>query len=309
MMDKLVAEFPAQLKEAMEIGRNAQINPHHQPIYRAHAAGLGGSGIGANFVAAFIRDESTIPYTVSKGYSVPKFVDKHTLALASSYSGNTEETLSSFEQYLDTGAKIVVIASGGKLIEAAQTHGLDYIQLPGGKPSPRACLGYSLVQQLYVFSKLGFIGAQYVQELEKASALLEQEQEQIMGKARQIAGYLQGKIPIIYTTDRMEPVAIRFRQQLNENSKMLCWHHVVPEMNHNELVGWRAQHPEAAVVFLRNSDDHYRNSLRIDINKEIIGNYTQSLIEVYSRGESLIERSLYFVHLVDWVSVFLADLQ
>ena len=309
MMDQLIAEFPQQLSEAMEIGKNAQINAHTAPIYRAHAAGLGGSGIGANFVAAFIREECGIPYTVSKGYSVPKYVDKNTLAIASSYSGNTEETLASFEQYLSSGAKIVVIASGGKLIEAAKTNDLDYIQLPAGKPAPRACLGYSLVQQLYVLNKLGFIGEQSFKDLEKARQLLAAEQEQIKGKAEQIAGYLQGKLPIIYATDRIEPVAIRFRQQLNENSKMLCWHHVIPEMNHNELVGWRAQHPEAAVVYLRNSDDHYRNGLRIDINKEIIGNYTQSLIEIYSRGESLIERSLYFVHLVDWVSVYLADIQ
>lgn len=307
MMDQLVAEFPQQLLEALQIGQAASIRPHTAPIYRAHAAGLGGSGIGANFVASFIREECGIPYTVSKGYSVPKYVDHNTLAIASSYSGNTEETLESFQQFLQSGAKVVCIASGGKLIEAAREHGLDFIQLPGGKPAPRACLGYSLVQQLFVFHKLGFISAYTLDAVKQAADLLAEEQELIQEKAAQIAGYLLGKLPIIYVSDRMEPVAVRFRQQLNENSKMLCWHHVLPEMNHNELVGWRDSHPEAAVVYLRNSDDHFRNQLRIDINKEIIGNYTNSIIEIFSRGENLIVRSLYLVHLVDWISVYLAE--
>lgn len=308
MMDKLVAEFPAQLEEALQIGTAAKIRPHNQPIYKAHAAGLGGSGIGANFVQSFIRSECSIPYTVSKGYTTPSHVDQHTLAIASSYSGNTEETLASFQEYLASGAKVVVIASGGKLIEAAKEHDLDYIQLPSGKPSPRACLGYSLVQQLFIFNKLGFIGDTLIQQVADSAKQLAAQQSAIQEEANSVAKALQGTLPIIYATDRISPVAIRFRQQLNENSKMLCWHHILPEMNHNELVGWKFGIPNSAVVYLRNEDDLHRNQVRIGINQEIIRPLTGKILEIHSQGKSLLGRSMYLVHLVDWVSVYLAEL-
>jgi len=107
----------------------------------------------------------------------------------------------------------------------------------------------------------------------------------------------------------MEAVAVRLRQQLNENSKILCWHHVVPEMNHNELVGWRKENNDLAVIYLRNDDDYQRNQVRININKEIISSYTNTIIEIDSKGASLIERAIYLVHLSDWISFHLATLR
>lgn len=308
-MDQLIQDFPNQLVKALEIGRNAQISPGQEDIHHVFVAGMGGSGIGANFVAAFIKEECKVPYLIGKDYEIPSYIGKNTLAIASSYSGNTEETLIAFEQALARGARGIVIASGGQLIEKAKELGLDYILLPGGSPSPRACLGYSLVQQLFVLQKTGLISERATQEVEKSIQLLQAEQEDIKQRAEQIAGFLQDKLPVIYTTGRMEPVAVRFRQQVNENAKMLCWHHVVPEMNHNELVGWRTEDNRLAVLYFRNRDDYARNGVRIDINKEIIGNYTSTIIELYSKGDSLIERSLYFVHLGDWISVYLAALR
>lgn len=309
MMDQLVQRFPAQLVEALEIGRNAKITPSKEPIHKVYVAGLGGSGIGANFVGEFVRAECPVPYLVGKGYHVPNYIDKNTLAIASSYSGNTEETLQSFEQLLAKGAKIVVIASGGKLIAKAEELGLDYIKVPDNWPSPRACLGYSLVQQLFVLHKLDLISDKLIANVEASAKQLAEGQEAIQERAKHIAQMLNGKMPVIYTTDRMEAVAVRFRQQLNENAKILCWHHVVPEMNHNELVGWRDEYNNLSVIYFRNKDDYQRNAVRIDINKEIISNYTSSIIEIYSKGESLVERALYFVHLGDWISVYLADLR
>ena len=306
MMDQLIKEFPQQLDEALEIGRNASLTKPEHPIHNIFVAGMGGSGIGANFVAELIREECEVPFLIGKGYAAPNFVGKNTLAIASSYSGNTEETLETFQQILNTGAKIVVVSSAGKLIELAQEHGLDYIQVPAGSPSPRACLGYSMVQQLFILNKLGLISNKIINEVESASELLKKEQEDIQFRAERIAPMLQNKIPVIYTTDRMEAVAVRFRQQVNENGKNLAWHHVIPEMNHNELVGWRSDYNQLAVLYFRNKDDYPRNQVRMDINKEIISNYTSSIIEVYSKGQSLAERMLYFVHLGDWISVYLA---
>jgi glucose/mannose-6-phosphate isomerase len=309
MMDQLIAKFPAQLTEALEIGRQANINGHSKNINKAYVAGLGGSGIGANFVSEFIRDECSIPYLVGKGYSIPSYIDENTLAIASSYSGNTEETLVSFDLLLKTGAKIVVISSGGLLIQLAKEHGLDYIQVPDNWSSPRACLGYSLVQQLFVLNKLGLISEDAINSIEKSVGLINDEKEDIQSLAQRVAQTIYNKTPIIYTTDRNEAVAVRFRQQINENSKMLCWHHVIPEMNHNELVGWRNVNENLAVIYFRNEDDYYRNQVRIDINKEIIENYTSTIIELWSKGDDLVQRAMYLVHLGDWISFYVADLR
>jgi glucose/mannose-6-phosphate isomerase len=309
MMDQLIARFPEQLKEALQIGSSANIRPHVKEINKAYVAGLGGSGIGANFVAEFIRHEAKIPYLVGKGYDIPTYIDDCTLAIVSSYSGNTEETLSSFHQIMKTGAKIVVISSGGQLIDLAKEHDLDYIQVPGDWPSPRACLGYSLVQQLFVLEKLGIIGSNQTTQIGKIADYLEANAEDLKEQGQRLAQKLHGKLPIIYTTDRMEAVAVRFRQQVNENAKMLCWHHVVPEMNHNELVGWRDVNDGLAVVYFRNEDDYERNQTRIEINKQVISNYTSHIIEVYSEGDSLVEKALHLVHIGDWASFFLAELR
>ena len=308
MMDQLIAKFPAQLKEALEIGMNASIHPHSEEINKVYIAGMGGSAIGGNFVQDFVYDECEVPVIVGKGYRVPAYIDENTLAIFSSYSGNTEETLTSLQGCQSSGAKIICIASSGKLIEEAQKKGYDYIQVPGGWPSPRACLGYSIVQQLTVLSKLELIGANITNKIKSAIDLIKYDIEDIQGKAQQIAKQLIGKTPIIYIEDRMEAVAIRLRQQINENAKMLCWHHVFPEMNHNELVGWKDRRDDVAVLWLRNKDDLKRNAIRMNISKDIISGLTSNIIEVYSKGNSLVEKSIYFVHLGDWISWYLSEL-
>jgi glucose/mannose-6-phosphate isomerase len=115
------------------------------------------------------------------------------------------------------------------------------------------------------------------------------------------------KIPVIYAVDGYNGVATRFRQQINENSKMLCWHHVIPEMNHNELVGWAGGSKEFAVIILRSKSDYTRSQARIDINKEIISKYTPHILEVWSKGDYHLEKALYLIHLTDWASCFLGD--
>ena len=307
-MDKMIAKFSSQLREAVEIGNKSQISRGEKEYSCVYVAGLGGSGIGANFVAEFIRDECRIPYLVGKGYEVPAFVGPSTLAICSSYSGNTEETLAAYDAIKAQGARIIVISGGGKLIEKARADGYDFILVPGDWASPRACLGYSLVQQLAIMVKLGYVDTQIHQKIISSANLIDKESEDIKSRAEMVARMLHNRTPVIYTTDRMEAVAIRFRQQINENAKRLCWHHVIPEMNHNELVGWRVNDPNIAVVIFRNSDDLARNQLRIDINKDLIRPYAGSIIELYSKGENLVEKAMYLVHLGDWISWYLSQL-
>ena len=309
MMDQLISRFTEQLEEALSIADNSELSISTKDINKVYVAGLGGSGIGGDFVREFIREESEIPYLGGKGYTIPNYIDKHTLAIVSSYSGNTEETVSQYDYLMRTGAQILVISSGGKLIEMAKSNNQDHILIPANWPSPRACLGYSVILQLGVLEKLGIIGEKALDDVRNSIRLLNTEESEIKSEAEKIASSLYQKIPIIYSTELNEAVGVRWRQQINENSKLLCWHHVIPEMNHNELVGWKDKNEDFVVVYLRNDDDHDRSVKRIEINQEIIQPLCGQILEVHSKGKSLIEKSLYLVHLGDWVSWYLAELR
>jgi glucose/mannose-6-phosphate isomerase len=309
MMDQLIQRFPAQILEALEIGEISILKPHSQHINKIYVAGIGGSGIGANFVQEFTKDEIKVPYLIGKGYNNPAYIDQNTLYIASSYSGNTEETLTALSGVENSGAKIVIITSGGKLLKIAQEKGYDYIQVPGNWPSPRACLGFSLVSQLYVLYKLGFISKTSIEQVKSSVDLIKYDQDEIKNKASKIAEILHGKITIIYVSDRMESVALRLKQQINENSKILAWYNVIPEMNHNELVGWKDINENVAVIFFKNKDDYNRNAIRMANNKEVISKLAATTIEISSKGQNLVEKSIYLIHLGDWISWYLAELR
>ncbi len=308
MMDVFIKEFPKQLKEAVAIGEKAKLTKHSEPIQNIVVLGMGGSGIGGDFAASFIRNYSTAPLASSKGYQIPAYVSKNSLVIASSYSGNTEETLEAFEQAVKKGSKIVCLTSGGKLLERAKELGLDYIQVPNTGQPPRACLGYSFVQQLVILKFFGFARPNCIEEVKKGIANLENAQETLHTAAKKAAKKMHGKFPVIYSTDRMEPVGLRFRQQLNENTKILCVHHVIPEMNHNELVGWRHQEGEFVAIFFHSADDLNRNKIRMETCKEIITQYAD-VIDFSCVGDSLIEQALYGVHYGDWISYEMAVLR
>jgi glucose/mannose-6-phosphate isomerase len=301
-MENLIAEFPQQLLASLDIAKGIQIRPLSQPIHHIVVLGVGGSGIGANFVASFVQNELSIPYLVVKGYEIPAYIGKNSLVICSSYSGNTEETLIGMQIAIDKGARVICVASGGKLIAEAKAQNLDYVELPNYGAPPRACLGYSFVQQIAILVQLKLVSAQRLEDVRKAAYLLTEEQASIKIKADRAARTFVGKFPVLYACEQMEPVVVRLRQQLNENAKILCSHHSIPEMNHNELVGWREQPIPFVVVFFRSAFDHPRNQIRVGINKEIISNFTQTILEINCKGDSFIEQSLYAVHIGDWIS-------
>jgi glucose/mannose-6-phosphate isomerase len=212
------------------------------------------------------------------------------------------------EQAKKKKATIVCITSGGAIADFANKKKTDCILVPAGMP-PRACLGYSLVQILYTLAHFELIDDRFEREIKASIKELTAGEKDIQKKAMAIAKKIEGKLPIIYAPDNFEGVAIRFRQQINENGKMLAWHAVIPEMNHNELVGWRDNAQDKVVILLRNHDDFERVQLRMEINKKIIKKYTSNIIEIYSEGKSYWEKAFYLIHLTDWVSVFLADLR
>lgn len=308
-MDFYINQFSNFLAEAIKIGESATLTQPNYPIQNVLISGLGGSGIGGSLACSLLADKINVPMYVNNDYSLPAYVNENTLLIISSYSGNTEETLEALEIGQSKNAKIVCVTTeNGKIAKIARERNYDLIIIPGGNP-PRACLNCSFPQVFFILNQFGLINNEPIDELKSAVSFLESETSQIKEKAKIIADQLFGKLPIIYSDARIGSVAVRFRQQLNENSKVLAWHHLIPEMNHNELVGWTTENQNLAVLFLRNEDDFNRNQTRMKINKTIIENYTDTIIEIWSKGDSLIHKSLYLILLTDWVSFELAQLR
>ena len=306
-MKSLVGIFTKQLEEAMEIGASASLNTCSKNISNVVITGLGGSGIGGKIVSQLVADNCIVPITINNTYDLPGFVNENTLVIASSFSGNTEETLFAVEAAQKKGAEIAMITSGGKFLELAKANNYNHVILPQGE-SPRAMLTYSLTQQFFLLNHYGLISDEFKNEIPAAINLLNDNIESIQTKAKSIAAKLKERTTVIYSEAKYEGVAIRFRQQLNENAKVLCWHHALPEMNHNELVGWAGGRNEYAVVVFRNEDDFYRTQKRLDITKEVASAKTDVYIEINSKGTSRIQRAFYLILMGDWISVYLAEL-
>ena len=304
-MKDLIEKFPEQLRKAAEIANRAIFTPSNKEIKNVLIAGLGGSGIGGTIASEITILECKVPITVTKGYFVPNYVNENTLVIVSSYSGNTEETIQVMNHAFERKAHLVAVTSGGIIAERAQQKKFDSIILPGGMP-PRACLGYSLVQVLNILFQLQLTKTNPLPQILSAANLLEKENANIHQEAKLISTFFKGKTPVLYSTTFHEGLAVRWRQQINENSKMLCWHHVVPEMNHNELVGWRNKNENLAVLYLLFNDEYHRNLKRIEMNKEVIQKYTSNIHTVTAKGSNEIEQTFYLNAIGDWVSYYLS---
>ncbi|MBK7856539.1 MAG: SIS domain-containing protein [Bacteroidetes bacterium] len=192
-MKERIENFTNQMREAIAIGEKAIFTAPINEIRNVLVTGLGGSGIGGTIIAQVCEKELGVPLNVSKDYSIPNYVNEHTLLIVSSYSGNTEETLESLDMALKQKAKIVCVTSGGKVLEIAKQNGLDHIIIPGGMP-PRSCLGYSLTQLFYVLHGMKLIGSNFKADLQKSVELMDSERENIKRDSRALAQKLIGKL-------------------------------------------------------------------------------------------------------------------
>ena len=308
-MKNLIQNFPAQLDEALDIASKATLKSPPQPIHNVLICGMGGSGIGANLIQTFLFDELTVPVTVSKAYSVPAFVSANTLVLACSYSGGTEETIAGVKEAIAKGAYVVGITSGGKLGELLKQHNFEYVAIPSRDNSPRAGIGYAFTQLLKVLALLGLSKSDHALEVAATSALLKAHQADIQKQGQELAAKLKGKLPILYADSRLEPVVLRTQQQIAENSKQMSHQNVFPEMNHNELVGWvypEQLWKESVTILLYTSFDNPRTRIRMEICKDIFTKRGSEVVELTAQGKSFIEQSVYLIHLLDWMSYFLA---
>lgn len=315
-MFSIISAFPEQLKQAFDIGINIALKNEYPGINNIIITGLGGSAIGGDLIRSCLQYEINIPIQVNRNYYLPAYAGKNTLVIVSSYSGDTEETISAYNDAVKKGCKIVCISSGGKLTIMAENDGYDNVKLPRGY-QPRCALAFSFISLLMLFVKLGLIK----ERDNEISGLIKLMEERSMiyssvegsdNPAIKIAGHIQGKIPVIYSSnDLLDAVNLRWRGQFAENSKSLAFGNLFPELNHNEIVGWQENSEflrNFALIFLLDREDNPRIVKRQKVTKEILEPYRGLDIEIVSEGNSKLERIFDLVYLGDWISFYLAIL-
>ena len=304
-MHDLIKEFPEQLCKAIAIGDKASFKTtFSSTIKNIVVCGLGGSGIGGDLLAELLRNQLPIPVLVNKGYSLPAYVDNSSLLLLCSYSGNTEETVSCATEAIARNLQPICITSGGKLAHVATQNNFDLVLIPAGFP-PRCCLGYSATQLFFVLKNYGLIDDKFKTTFTRIASFLENEQSEIMAQTEQFASKLLGKVVIIYAEDKYESTALRLKQQINENSKLQCWYNVIPELNHNELVGWREPVDALSFLIIRADDENSRNTARLLFTKDVMTSVTNQVQEIVAKGADTFEKHFYLIHFGDWLSYYL----
>jgi len=315
-MYSLIQSFPEQIQAAAQATRSAQL-PNAENAPHIIVTGLGGSAIGGDLVRAIAGQQLRVPLIVNRDYYLPAFWGTSSLVIACSYSGNTEETLSAYRQARAAACPVVCITSGGKLEAMAKADRCTVLKLPCGLP-PRAALGHSLVTLLVALQQMQIIPEIEAQLQEAVGLLFKLKDRYGAGNlepgntAKMLANSLHGKIVAIYgSSGTMEPVAFRWRTQIEENAKNLALHHSLPEMNHNELVGW--VYPEEVlrkigVVLLRDGADHPQIQRRFELTREVIAAKAGVVHEIWSEGDSPVSRVLSVICLGDYVSLYMAYL-
>ena len=310
-MRELFEGFSRQLGVALEVAKNINVTQPAADIQNVLIAGLGGSGIGGTLAEAVTAHDIQVPISIAKAYDIPAFVNENTLFVASSFSGNTEETLDTVGKALEKGAKVVAITTGGKLEALAKEKGFDCVLFEGEAPCPRQHLPYSLTLLLLTLQAYGLVKDDYAGQVSNAAKLIAEQEDDMIASAKKIAMKLKDRLPVLYSDSKFGGVTVRFQQQINENSKQLAHTNVFPEMNHNELVGWEKGEvilDNSVVLLFRSNLDHPRVGIRMDICEGIFKKKAAEVVTVPAKGDTLFEQSLYLISLTDWISFFLAEL-
>jgi glucose/mannose-6-phosphate isomerase len=308
----MAASFPAQCREAYELVENTDFTAWTN-IKAVVLCGMGGSGIGGDLFHTIFADKLYVPSMVCKQYILPRWVDADTVVMISSYSGNTEETMVMYDIAKEKQAHIVCITAGGWLKQQAERDGYPVITVPGGL-IPRAATGYLFTAVMLTAVRLGLIDDVSL-DFEEAVTALEELQKEIdidqplaVNWLKQMAEQLQGRFPVVYGMGATgEVAAYRWRCQFNEYSKIPALSHGLPEMCHNEIVGWErfaAIIPNVIVIILEDELAHPRNNLRLKALREILNNVP--IIHVAARGKSTLARMLTLVFIGDMLSIYLA---
>lgn len=314
-----VERLPDQVRDAHERARRVEGLPPADGIDSIAVLGMGGSGISGDVLQVALGPRSPLFVATLRGYELPDWVDRNTLVFAMSYSGNTEETLETFEKALERNIPIVAVTTGGALSQRAKQHGLAVVEIPAGL-QPRAALGYLAVPLLVVCERIG-AGPPAGEAVSETIDLLQGRADEYHRKsplesnpAKELAQRLLGKIPVVYGSEGLaEVAAYRWKCQFNEVAKVPAWSNSFPELNHNEIVGWerlgKVTRAHAALLVLRDEGEHPRIAKRIDITLPLIQGSVSLVHQVRGRGASALARLFDLVYFGDFVSTYLAIAQ
>jgi glucose/mannose-6-phosphate isomerase len=276
-------------------------------------AGMGGSALWALLSRTW--PNYNVPFEVWRKYNLPSYVGPKTLLIVSSYSGNTEETLSALETGEKAGAQIVVAASGGKLIEIAKTKGYPYTLLPKAS-QPRFGALNGLKSLVAILERARLVETENAEKtLHDASEFLQREIANWVvdvptakNPAKQLALEVAGTSPVIYGGPLMFPAAYKWKISFNENAKNVAWAGEIPEFSHNEFLGWTS-HPvdkPYSIIDLRSSFEHERVQKRFVVTERLLSGNRPHPHIVEAKGNSVLEHLLYCVAFGDFVSLYTA---
>ncbi len=284
-------------------------------IAKVVVAGMGGSGLAAKAIKSW--PGLNLPYEVVQDYTLPTYIDQDTLVICSSYSGNTEETLSTFDEALrlpeSKRPMIVAIAAGGRLLEQAQAQKLPSLRLPDGY-QPRMTFGFQFRALLELFEQAGLLKDTVTQVVDASNWLKDQMSEWLpvapasRNQAKQLAQELMGKSPVMYAGPKLFPAAYKWKISFNENAKNVAWSSQIPEFNHNEFLGWTS-HPvdkPYGVVDLRSNLEHPRTQKRFEVSERLLSGKRPATHVVDVQGETLLQQLLWAIALGDFVSLYVA---
>jgi len=303
-MIELIRQVPDQIEGSFRL-EIPGIEPKGGRIY---ICGMGGSAASGDIIRALAPET---PIEVVRDYSLPAFLGPNDAVVAVSYSGNTEETLSAYREAVNKGAAALVIASGGKLLEAAKRDGVPWVAIPGGLP-PRCALGWLMSPLLLALARAGAVPSRLEDDLRTAPDFLRGQLPSLEGPhspTLDLANKFYNRLPFIYASTRFYPVAFRWCAQLNENAKSIAHSAALPEMDHNEVSG--IVNPKAFVgevwaVFLRFPEDYERTSARADITAELIRDSVMGITHLKPEGSCTLHRVLWTLIFGDMVSYYLA---
>lgn len=272
--------------------------------------GMGGSAIGGLLARAAFGDRLSLPLLVVRDYELPAWTPPTHAVLCTSYSGDTEETLACFAAAEAVGARRVVATTGGALADVARAEGVPVVGLPGGL-QPRAAVGHTFTVAAEV-ARLAGVAPGLRTEIDSSAAHLEAVRDALGERAQELAERIEGTVPVVYGCDLTAPVAYRWKTQMNENSKRPAFAGELPELDHNEIVGWASGDASAAefsAIFLEDRDQHPRQRERVELTARMIAPSGAPVVRLETEGRSRTERLLWAVMLGDLVSLQLAALR
>ncbi|UCH57428.1 MAG: bifunctional phosphoglucose/phosphomannose isomerase [Candidatus Bathyarchaeota archaeon] len=313
-MLEVLGRFPEDCRSAIEVAEKTPLGDLPNRSYKAVVfAGVGGSAIGGQLVADWLRDESPIPLVISRRYHLPGFVDCNTLVFAVSYSGNTEETLDMLREAIVKESPIVSVTSGGKLEKLSTKKGLPLILMPG-ELIPRVALPYQFFILAVVLNRLGLVPRSWG-EVDEAIGVIEGLREELKlevpteaNPAKKIALKMRSKVPLVYGPSLLEGAAYRFGTQLNENSKVPSASGAFPELFHNAVLG--SEGPDEVlrplfVLIIRDPGESERVKRKIDRFKSLLEGRVGGLLEVEAKGKGKLARMLSIIYMGDYISNYL----